>query len=110
VAVVPLKKENKLTLNFFNVAKLFRRVMSLLYLFIIAILSSAYSLSAWLSNNITGMYSKCPPGQIRYWDDVYNNFKVKVILTYINALEDKTYLNLLIVKVTQAIFCLHYFD
>ncbi len=65
------------------------------------------------------MYSKSPPGQIRYWDDVYNNLKVKVILTYFNAykdktyfyaLKDKTYLNFLTLKVTQALFCLHYFD
>ena len=37
---------------------------------------SAYSLHAWLSKDITGMYNKNPPGHIRYWDDVYNNFRV----------------------------------
>lgn len=39
-------------------------------------LISAYSLHAWLAADTGGLFGRSPPGHIRYWDDVYNNFKV----------------------------------
>ena len=39
-------------------------------------LISAYSLHAWLAADTAGLFGRSPPGHIRYWDDVYNNFKV----------------------------------
>ena len=40
---------------------------------------AAYSVHAWLQEDISGMFDK---GFIRYWDEVYDKFEASLLITW----------------------------